>query len=98
MPICKICKEYRYDSIPHKCPPKLQTHIPNCDYDDKWQDTYAYSSDSAATKRAEEYDHDELELISGGEVEIHVKNIDGNIEKFACTGEAVPEYRATKIT
>ena len=96
MPRCKICKEFKFSDT-HKCPPLWKTLIP--DYDDDWQDTYAFSSEFAATKRAEEYDSDsgDHDLLDNAEVEIHVKDADGNILRYICTGEAVPEYRATKI-
>ena len=96
MPRCKICKEFIFHS-PHKCPPLWKTHIPDYDGEDDWQDTYAFSSEFAATERAVEYDGGDYALLDGGEIEIHVKNANENIIKYICTGEAVPEYRATKI-
>lgn len=93
---CKICKEFKFSDT-HKCPPKWQTHISDYDGEDDWKNTYAFSSEFAATKRAEEYDSGDYGLLDGEEIEIHVKNANGNIIKYACTGEAVPEYRAAKI-
>jgi hypothetical protein len=93
---CEICKEFKWDTT-HKCPPLWKTHIPDYDGDDDWQDTYAYSSEFAAVKRAEEYDVGDYNLLDGGEVEIHVKNANGNILRYTCAGESIPEYRATKI-
>ena len=94
MPRCKNCDEFIFSSG-HKCPPKWQTLIPG--YDGDWVDTYAFSSEFAATKRAEQYDDGDYDLLDGGEVEVHVKNANGNIMKYICTGEPIPEYRATKI-
>ena len=96
MPLCEIYKEYRFSDT-HNCPPKWQTHIPDYDGDDDWQDTYASSPEFAATKRATIYDEGDYDLLDGGEVTVHVKNANGDIQKYICTGEIVPEYRATKI-
>lgn len=95
---CKICDEWKYEHRTHKCLPKFQTQIPDYDNENDWLDTYARDPESAATKRAEDYDVDDHNLLDGDDVDILVKNTDGKIEKFSCTGEVVPEYRATKIT
>ena len=95
---CEICGEFKYDGIVHKCPPKWQTHIPDYNGVDEWDDIYAFSSEFAATKKAEEYDDGDYGLLANNEIEIHVKDLNGNILKYSCTGEAVPEYRATKIS
>ncbi len=97
MPRCEICKEFKF-SLTHKCPPKWQVNIPDYDGDDNWVDVYAFSSEFAAAKRAEEYDDGDYALLDGGEVEVLVKDVDGNILKYTCWGESVPEYRATKIS
>lgn len=97
MPRCEICKEFKF-SDSHKCPPKWQTHIPDYDGEDIWVDIYAFLSEFAAKKRAKEYDNGDYSLLNDSEVEIHVKNANGNIIKYVCIGELVPEYRACKIT
>ena len=95
MPRCEICKEFKFSNN-HHCPPKWQVHIP--DYDgDYWVDVYAFSSELAVIKRAKEYDNGDYGLLNGSEIEIHVKNANGNIIKYICTGRTVPEYQATKI-
>lgn len=93
---CEICKEFKFSNS-HKCPPLWKTNIPDYDGGGNWQDTYAFSSEVAATKRAEEYDDGDYNLLGGGEVIVHVKDTNDNVLKYACTGESVPEYRATEI-
>lgn len=97
MPRCEICGEYKF-TPDHKCFPAWGTNIVETDDENDWQTVYAYSSESAAAKRAEEYDQDDHDLLQGSEVEIHVRDGAGNIAKYICSGEAVPEYHATKIS
>ncbi len=95
MPFCKKCGDYKF-TFPHKCPPAWKTNILDYDGEDNWVDVHATTPELAVIRRAEQYDNGDYDLLDGGNVEILVKNKDGVIEKYMCTGEPIPEYRAKK--
>ena len=105
---CKICGAFIYSwnhknnsgyYRPHICTPMYLTQIYDYDGEDDWITIYTEGfPSSAATKRAAIYDSDEYGLLDGEEIEIHVKDSNGKITKFNCTGESVPKYSATKIS
>lgn len=100
MPYCKTCNEFIFTDS-HKCPPAWETNVDESDDEDDWLVTYARTAELAAIKRAEEYDVGDYDLLQGGEITIHVKARDiehkPKILTYTCTGESVPEYRATLI-
>lgn len=95
---CPECKEYAF--LPHNCSP-----IWECAIEDKgelyWQPIRAWSSDTAAEKYAEYYDHKSAEysIVSGRETPIICVRKGGadEIERFAVHGESVPRYYATFV-
>ena len=95
MPFCEICHEFKFTET-HKCPPKWNTNIVEYD-DDSGLDVHARTAELAAIKRAKEHDVGDYDLLQGGDITILVRSANGVVEKFNCTGEAVPEYRAKKI-
>jgi len=90
---CERCKRFLW----------ITTDICRCvpfeiDYDGEKYQVFANDEDDAAEKWAEKYDEDEHPLLNYGEVEITVKNADGEIKKFVCSAEPSINYSANEIT
>lgn len=95
MPQCPTCKEWYFSST-HKCAPQFMCGTEPGDLEHM---IYAHNSESAAEKYAEWYDCEggEYHIVRGNDQTVYVKDERNNtIEKFCCSGESVPTYRANK--
>lgn len=68
------------------------------DYDGEVYHVLANDEDDAAEKWSEKYDEDEHQLLNYGEVNITVKNANGEIKKYACYAEPSINYHVNEIT
>lgn len=68
------------------------------DYDGEIYHVFANDEEEAAQKWAKKYDEDEHPLLNYGEVNITVKNSNGEIKKFVCSAEPSIDYYANEIT
>jgi hypothetical protein len=100
MNCCPVCKIWT-SGLSHKCPPKWYARL---EEGYEWQAVYAYDSEEAAEKFAEEADSDSgMEASNGGRHEFNVEitpiDVEGYVyifhfEVFTIYPEPVIEYRA----
>ena len=98
---CKICGSFAFMDI-HECPPIWRVWCPeDGETEDDARRVYGICAEVAAERWALAYDLDSSDycIVSGGdEVTVHVKGLDGEVTRWAVTGEAEPVYTARKLT
>jgi len=92
---CPKCKGFMYSHGVHKCPPLWKTNVPTYE-EDEWVDVFAQNARTAAERRAGKIDAGDYNLMDGDTMTVRVQTEDG-IEEYEVSGEAIPQYLATKI-
>lgn len=101
---CPLCREW--DFATHRCKPLWRWRVVSepamVDADGKehydWAEVRAWDADQAAERAAEQYDQDgDYSLSRGNEVVIELRSPDGDVARFRCSAEAVPQYRVSEV-
>jgi hypothetical protein len=83
----------------HRCSPEWEWRCDACHLDDEWERVRARDAEGAAELAAERYDQEDYYLLrTNGDVQIHVRDLrTGEVTRWSCSGEAVPQYHARQI-
>lgn len=99
---CSVCGVLAWTSPTgvsgHCCSPLWGYRVDGFDGEDEWTEVRAFDAEEAAEKAAESYDECEYSLMKGGEIVVHVRNPKtGEVTRWRCIGETVPQYSAQEI-